>query len=408
MPDFMLTDSDARSLTTFVLSLRAGALVDPVRRRALTEDEAAIEASERILVDNNCVSCHQMGADEIAFRTKESPPGGGAPRDRWVRVAGDFSPDWQAIADGDEASWTFVPRWVGDSFVDDGRYRPLLPGVQVGVAGIDLEGKVPLVVSEIPAEPLRRVAVRSGLLPDERVADLRGAIPGADSGNVDILDMRTGRFLWTRVVERLAQDGTDIDDPEELAEALAGFDYQGYVARTSPPPLVGLGGKMDPEFLYNFIRTPRPAIRPGATVRMPLFQSGDHGLTDHQIATLVRGFAAWERAPYPFYDRSAYGAEVAAPDAMERARRAVFDERGGCRQCHTIGPVGTPQTPADRGPDLAPAGARLRPDFLLAWLRDPSLLKPGTAMPAKTEEAFGATPEEIVLFLNHLTYPSND
>ncbi len=52
-----------------------------------------------------------------------------------------------------------------------------------------------------------------------------------------------------------------------------------------------------------------------------------------------------------------------------------------CGACHTATPAvaGRLQTPP--APDLRRAGARLRPEFLRAWLADPLSTKPGTTMP---------------------------
>ena len=57
-------------------------------------------------------------------------------------------------------------------------------------------------------------------------------------------------------------------------------------------------------------------------------------------------------------------------------------EFGACDNCHFYGdkfPKGDPQTWA---PNLAMTKYRLRPEWIIDWLRDPQAIMPGTKMPA--------------------------
>jgi mono/diheme cytochrome c family protein len=71
----------------------------------------------------------------------------------------------------------------------------------------------------------------------------------------------------------------------------------------------------------------------------------------------------------------AAGACARQPAAVS-AGRALFAQRG-CAACHRAGG----QEGGETGPDLTYVGARRRPAWLEAWLRDPAALHPGALMP---------------------------
>lgn len=62
--------------------------------------------------------------------------------------------------------------------------------------------------------------------------------------------------------------------------------------------------------------------------------------------------------------------------AAERTpgEKVFFDQ--GCHGCHTVGKAGTPI-----GPDLSRIGAKHSRDYLVGWLKDPTMQKPRAHMP---------------------------
>lgn len=78
-----------------------------------------------------------------------------------------------------------------------------------------------------------------------------------------------------------------------------------------------------------------------------------------------------------------------------------------CAACHTPEPAVADRLQTPPAPDLRRAGARLRPEFLRAWLADPLTTKPGTTMPdvlgvlAPAERAEAV--EELLHYLNSLS-----
>jgi cytochrome c2 len=147
-----------------------------------------------------------------------------------------------------------------------------------------------------------------------------------------------------------------------------GGDFVKLVAEPSlgPPLLTPEGSRVQPEWLRRFLRQPS-TIRPWLAVRMPTFGWSDEEL-DAAHAYFVAIAAPNERPA---------GAPVGAAAA---AGRELF-ELLKCQQCHVLGSIPPDQPTANLAPDLRLSHERLQPDWILAWLRHPSAILPGTRMP---------------------------
>ncbi len=140
----------------------------------------------------------------------------------------------------------------------------------------------------------------------------------------------------------------------------------------SPPSLAGEGEKVQSEWLFHFIHNPT-TIRPWLKVRMPAFD-----LTDAQVNTLVRYFSYMDNQDFPFVSQ-----EVGQPAPEElKAGEMLFSKNYfDCAKCHIIGnkmPEGSPDSWA---PDLALAKTRLKPAWIIKWIKNPAAVMPGTKMP---------------------------
>ncbi|MFQ5693563.1 MAG: c-type cytochrome [Nitrospinota bacterium] len=146
----------------------------------------------------------------------------------------------------------------------------------------------------------------------------------------------------------------------------------------APPPLNGEGAKVQPQWLYGFLKSPF-ALRPWLQVRMPTF-----GLTDQEASDLVRYFNAQEedRHPYVFVDDADEG-NVAVGKYLFQ----IFE----CLGCHE---QAEGKKAADLAPDLSLARERLRPEWVIRWLRDPQKVQEGTRMPTFFSE--GESPLQTV------------
>jgi len=147
-----------------------------------------------------------------------------------------------------------------------------------------------------------------------------------------------------------------------------GGDFVTLVAEPSlgPPLLTPEGSRVQPDWLRRFLHEPR-TIRPWLSVRMPTFRLSDDDVT--AIGDYLRAIAPANPKPAP-----------AAPGVTAAVGQELFDLLK-CQQCHVLGTVPQDQPTANLAPDLRLAAERLQPDWVLAWLRDPSAILPGTRMP---------------------------
>ena len=143
------------------------------------------------------------------------------------------------------------------------------------------------------------------------------------------------------------------------------------------PAKSGEGSKVQPAWLYSFLRHPEDPADPSKnmlrywmTTRMPTFP-----LTQQELNHLVHGFAAADGFPFPFES------EQAKPlDKKDHADAKGLFTAMACFQCHKTGSMDF-GVKAPSAPDLAFTGARLRYEWVRKWLHKPSLLQPGTKMP---------------------------
>jgi mono/diheme cytochrome c family protein len=152
-----------------------------------------------------------------------------------------------------------------------------------------------------------------------------------------------------------------------------GGDYQKLVAdpTLAPPLLTPEGAKVQPDWLYAFIRGPI-TIRPWLEVRMPTF-----GLDDMATNSVIQYFQSIPNQPIvPFRTH-----EVVRASNEAAGGRELF-ELLKCQQCHVLGAIPKDQPTANLAPDLRMSVERLQPDWILDWLKNPQRIQPGTRMPA--------------------------
>jgi mono/diheme cytochrome c family protein len=141
----------------------------------------------------------------------------------------------------------------------------------------------------------------------------------------------------------------------------------------APPILNGEGAKVQPNWLFGFLKHPVP-LRPWLQLRMPTFS-----LSDEETSALVEYFLAQERVDVPFV----YVNQDAIPeDYIEAGRLLASPDYFNCFSCHQRGER-KPEGPKEGwAPDLGMAKSRLNPDWIVRWLRNPQALQPGTKMPS--------------------------
>ncbi|MGE5047358.1 MAG: c-type cytochrome, partial [Deltaproteobacteria bacterium] len=155
----------------------------------------------------------------------------------------------------------------------------------------------------------------------------------------------------------------------------------------APPILTGEGWKVQPQWLFGFLKAPIP-LRPWLSVRMPTFHFSDADATD-----LVHYFAASSNKSFPYLTTEV--AELTGARAQQAEQ--LFKELQ-CINCHVIGQLRPGQDPGSAAPNLLLAKSRLRPDWIPAWLKNPQALMDGTRMPSFwdfSDEAHPTSPSKL-------------
>ncbi len=150
----------------------------------------------------------------------------------------------------------------------------------------------------------------------------------------------------------------------------------------APPVLDGEGAKVREEWLFRFLHGPS-TIRPWLKIRMPTF-----GFTDEETNTLIKYFSNLAG------EKVSFAPEPGAPTPeMINVGRDLFT-KFRCIQCH-LPSAAQGLTASFLAPDLVLTKDRLKPAWVVEWLKDPQVLQPGTMMPTFFSE--GTTPFTDVL-----------
>jgi mono/diheme cytochrome c family protein len=155
-------------------------------------------------------------------------------------------------------------------------------------------------------------------------------------------------------------------------------------AGEAPPILDGEGAKVQEKWLYDFIHSPS-TIRPWLAARMPSF-----GFEKEELRTLVMYF-------HHLSDQDIAFGDIHAPettDELLKGGKALFDSFQ-CAKCHEVTKESAAMGTSFLAPDLGMTKTRLKPDWVIDWLRDPQKLQEGTMMP--TFFADGQSPMPDVL-----------
>ncbi|MDP2654208.1 MAG: c-type cytochrome [Candidatus Omnitrophota bacterium] len=139
-----------------------------------------------------------------------------------------------------------------------------------------------------------------------------------------------------------------------------------------PPNLAGEGAKVQAGWLFHFLHQPTP-IRPWLKVRMPTYD-----INVAHLNAVLKYFNALDDQEFPFSDAKL---PAPTPEELAAAEKLFSKDYFGCAQCHIVGdslPAGSPDSWA---PDFALAKTRLKPEWLLEWLKNPQKFLPGTKMP---------------------------
>ncbi len=228
-----------------------------------------------------------------------------------------------------------------------------------------------LTKEKMPLESMRRLSAR-----DVAVEAGRKLIRDYNCQGCHIID-GAGGAIRQSIARNLIALGRTEDEASTLVPGLA------------PPLLEGEGGKVQPDWLFHFLKGPTP-IRPWLAVRMPTF-----GFTDQEANALVHGFASKDDLNFPF---QTLPQEPPRGTELQAAVKMFGPDYFNCWNCHQRGAQKPSGPPEGWAPDLNLAHQRLNPDWIGRWIENPQKLMPGTRMPTFYDPADpkGSAPPDVL------------
>ncbi len=200
--------------------------------------------------------------------------------------------------------------------------------------------------------------------------------------NSDMIALEEGRLRLRRYnckgCHKIEGQGGDI--ASQLVRTFAGEGKSESEAMAfAPPSLEGEGEKVQPDWLFRFIKDPF-IIRPWLRFRMPTFY-----FTDEETIILERYFSKLANQEFKYE----YVKKHVMPKEELRAAKLLFSsDYFNCFSCHQMGDKKPEGPPSGWAPDLALARQRLKPEWILKWISDPQKIQPGTRMPAYYPDAY--------------------
>jgi mono/diheme cytochrome c family protein len=417
MPDFKLSDRDARDIATFLISQSTPSGTAVVKPKAV-----AGEAQEGASVYGEafCASCH-------AVQNAAGLMVGGDIGPELTRVGSKVKPDW---LDGwlrnpkGYAAHTLMPRYrfsdkqlgLLEGFLMGKTDSDLLANVQLEPATKEQAARGKALVNErgcascheinsvnrpanfapdltvVGSRPLAKLVFVPGIahtLPDYLAAKIRHPrafgnqlkMPQYSFSSVQVDQLVTVLLAQTERAQtlpaELRQSGQAVSHYQpagkagKLIDDMQCFSCHRINGRGGDmaPDLTWEGSAVDRQWLVSFLKNPN-TLRPALIRRMPKFN-----LTDVETTTLADYILTVYQTPA--FDADSMDARSFTAQDQERGRQ-LFYSRYACQACHIVDPQ---NDKGYIGPTLTQVGTRLTPAWIFHYLKNPQVMRPGTIEP---------------------------
>ena len=366
MPNLRLTDGEAADITAYLTSLKNDAwtakplpTVDEAalntvvleflrasstsveaeaKLKKMTLEEKNLMAGERLVRRYGCFGCHNIPGME-----KEQPIGTEL-TEAGSKLVSQLDFGFIDI-EHDRADW-YAQKLTDPRSFDVGRVKT--PEELLKMPNFTFT----------PQDVQSITMVLTSMVKDRVAQEMREKLPAAVIAGRQLIDEKNCKGC--HIIEQMGGDirGFLRGDPIKQAQW--------------PPNLNTEGFKTQPLWLAKFVNDPGALkLRVFMNTRMPTFH-----FTQNEISTLTAYFSAVDKVPYPFIS-------TVVDTTPEKLRvGAQLFETLKCMSCHptsAVMPAG--KEPADIAPNLQLAVGRLRPEWILEWVKDPQKIFPGTRMP---------------------------
>lgn len=346
MPNLRLADQEARDIATYLMTL--GHRQERPGLAAELQQEARVKAGEALIRKRGCFGCHEIKGFETAEKIAPDLTDFGVKRvDRlFFGEAVEVRQTWE-----DFVFWKLKnPQIYQTALAPQIMPNFGLTEEQIKAIRVFLKSQVDV--------PVPRAFER-------RLSDMEVAV-------------QEGR----RILQKYNCTGCHV------IEAKGGDVAAFYEApQVAPPPLVAghlqEGEKVQATWLYEWLARPT-SLRPWLKVRMPTFP-----VTIDEATTLSKYFSALAGKGFPY---EFVRVEEYSPELVEAGRKLASKDYFDCFSCHVQGSKLPEGPPEGWAPDLSLARRRLRPEWIVKWLRDPQKIQPGAKMPS----FFPGGPDDIL------------
>ncbi|HEY2171457.1 MAG TPA: c-type cytochrome, partial [Candidatus Angelobacter sp.] len=418
MPNFKLSDSDARDIASFLIANSTPRQSDTASVPTFAKITSDATAGASLYGESFCASCHavQNAAGNLA---------GGDVGPELTRIGSKVKPEWLRawlLNPRDYDPQTAMPHYrfsdqqvsLLSTFLQDKTDSDLLAKIQLEAPMPEqiVHGKLLVVengcaacheidgikksdnfapdLTHIGSKPATQIVFLPGMqhsLPDYICAKIRQPrsfgpglkMPQFSFTPVQIDALTTSLLALNDRTQTLPAALNLPPQPPstyqpagkagQLIADLACFSCHAINGRGSnmAPDLSWEGSAVQRDWLREFLKNPN-TLRPALIRRMPKFNLSDSEITEltDYIMTVYQ---------IPAFDRESMPSMAYTSAEVEQGRQ-LFYSKYACQSCHIVDPK------LDKGyigPTLTQVGGRLTPAWIYHWLKNPQALRSGTA-----------------------------
>lgn len=382
MPNLRLTDQEAADIATYLASLKNDAFdqgtvpavdekiineivyefiskretraVSQEKIAAMNPDEKLLYAGEKLIGQYGCYSCHDIAGFE------KVKPVGTELTEEGSKSLHNFDFGFVHI-DHSKDSWFAQklkdPRIFDKDKIKKAHEKLLMPNYYL--ADEEVEAVITALLGFVNSATVKD-KIKSRTPENLLIEEGQEIVQQLNCQSCHIIEGKGGS------IQKSVQDWLVQHDNRAEADAKA------LVTSFSPPNLIGEGKKVQAQWLFEFLHRPTP-IRPWLKVRMPTYT-----FNKGHLNALVKYFNALDKEEFPF---AGHVDTTLTPEELIAAEKLFSKDNFGCAQCHIVGSTMPGGTPDNWAPDFSLAKTRLKPNWIIDWLKDPQALLPGTKMP---------------------------